>query len=359
MNRKICDDSREANERCIDQSDAPARPADRVVRGEPAGVQLQRLPLATRTSAFVARGGARLDADAVMRRLAACQHGVVSRSQLLQAGVAPHVIDHRLAKGRLDPVHRAVYRVGPIPLRYEAEMAAVLACGESAAVSHASAAALEHVLPEQPAGADVELSAPRGCRPPGPGVRVHRVTCLPADEVTLVEGIPVTVPARTLLDLAGRIGSRELEQALAQAERLGLVTRPELARLARRHPHRRGIPAIRALLAAGSDPSFTRSEAEACFLALVRRAQLRAPATNVTLRGYEVDFLWRAERLVVEIDGFAFHSSSAAFERDRLRDAVLAAAGFRVLRVTWRQLSREPDAVLARLAQALVQGVGC
>ena len=114
--------------------------------------------------------------------------------------------------------------------------------------------------------------------------------------------------------------------------------------------------AIRALLAAGAEPAFTRSEAETRFLMLVRKAQLPAPATNVALRGYEVDFLWRAEGLVVEIDGFAFHSSSAAFECDRRRDAVLAAAGLRVLRITWRQISQEPEALLVRLAQALVQG---
>lgn len=294
------------------------------------------------------------DPDAVIRSLAARQHGVVARAQLLETGVPAHVIDHRLAKGRIDAVHRGVYRVGPAPLPHERELAALLACGASAVLSHRSAAVLWKLLPGAPC-APVDVTVPRGHRPSSQGLRVHRVSCLPAGEITLVEDIPVTVPARTLLDLAGQSDPRELEQAMAQSERAGLATRADLARLAASHPHRRGIMAVRALLAAGAEPAFIRSEAETRFLALVRKAQLPAPATNVALRGYEVDFLWRAEALVVEIDGFAFHSSSAAFERDRRRDAVLAAAGFRVLRITWRQISREAEALLVRLAQALVQ----
>jgi very-short-patch-repair endonuclease len=296
------------------------------------------------------------DPDAVMRSLAARQHGVVARAQLLEAGVPAHVIDHRLAKGRIDAVHRGVYRVGPAPLPHERELAVLLACGASAVLSHRSAALLWKLVPGSPCDTPVDVSVPRGHRAPSEGMRVHRTSCLPADEITLVEGIPVTVPARTLLDLAGQGDLRDLEQAVAQVERAGLATRADLLQLATRHPHRRGMVAIRALLAAGAEPAFTRSEAETRFLMLVRKAQLPAPATNVALRGYEVDFLWRAEGLVVEIDGFAFHSSSAAFECDRRRDAVLAAAGLRVLRITWRQISQEPEALLVRLAQALVQG---
>ena len=299
------------------------------------------------------RGGP--DPDGIMRSLAARQHGVVARAQLLEAGVAAHIIDHRLARGCIDAVHRGVYRVGPAALPHERELAAVLACGGSAVLSHRSAALLCGLLPDSLGGGPVDVTSPGGHRTALQGVRVHRVSCLPADEVTLVEAIPVTVPARTLLDLAGQSGVRELEQAVAQAERAGLAARAELARLATRHPHRPGMRAIRRLLAAGAEPAFTRSEAENRFLALIRKAQLPAPATNAALRGYEVDFLWRAEGLVVEIDGFAFHASSAAFERDRRRDAVLAAAGLRVMRITWRQVSAEPEALLVRLAQALVQ----
>ncbi len=290
-----------------------------------------------------------------MRSLAARQHGLVARVQLLAAGVPAHVIDRRLARGRIDAVHRGVYRVSPAPLPYERQMAALLTCGASAVVSHRSAALLWKLLPGSPGDAPVDVTVPRRHPASLRGLLVHRVSCLPADEVTLVEGIRATVPARTLLDLARNGDPRELEQAVAQADRTGLTTRADLARLATRHPHRRGVMAIRALLAAGAEPAFTRSEAETCFLALVRKAQLPAPAVNVALRGYEVDFFWRAEGLVVEIDGFAFHSSPAAFERDRRRDAVLAAAGFRVLRITWRQIAREPQALLVRLAQALVQ----
>jgi very-short-patch-repair endonuclease len=293
-----------------------------------------------------------------MRSLAARQHGVVARAQLLEAGVPAHAIDHRLARRRIDLVHRGVYRVGPAALPHERELAAVLAYGSSAVLSHRSAALLHGLVAASSCDATVDVIVAGGHRTPLPGLRVHEVSCLPADEVTIVDGIPVTVPARTLLDLAGQGDLRALEQAMAQAERAGLAPRADLARLATRHQHRRGMAAIRRLLAAGTEPAFTRSEAEIRFLALVRKAQLPTPATNAALCGYEVDFLWRAEGLVVEIDGFAFHASSAAFERDRRRDGVLAASGFRVLRVTWRQISGEPEALLVRLAQALVQRRG-
>jgi very-short-patch-repair endonuclease len=145
-----------------------------------------------------------------------------------------------------------------------------------------------------------------------------------------------------------------LEQVIARADRKKLLNREQLDILLARHSRRRGNARLRALLSSPAGPAFTRSEAEERFLTLVRNAGLRAPEMNVTVRGFEVDALWERERLIVEIDGFAFHSSPTAFERDRRRDGILAAAGFRVLRVTWRQLTRETDSLLVCLAQALV-----
>ncbi len=197
----------------------------------------------------------------------------------------------------------------------------------------------------------IEISAALK-RAPGPDICVHRITAISADETTRHENLPVTTPARTLLDLAQVLDTRELERALSVAERQGLLDRDAMMLLLARHPRRRGTPALRALLGDAHAPALTRSEAEARFLALLRKARLRLPETNVILNGYEVDCLWRSERLIAEIDGFAFHSSKDAFERDRRRDAVLTGAGFRVIRLTWRQLTHDSHALLVAVAQA-------
>jgi very-short-patch-repair endonuclease len=149
------------------------------------------------------------------------------------------------------------------------------------------------------------------------------------------------------------VSEQELEQAVAQAERQNLPI-DELSELMRRRPKRRGIALLRALLAGGPVPTL-RSEAERQLLALIRRGRLAKPEVNAMLAGFEVDFLWRAERLVVEVDGFAFHSTRAHFERDHSRDAELIARGYTIMRVTWKQISKDSGATLVRLAQALVQ----
>jgi very-short-patch-repair endonuclease len=171
-------------------------------------------------------------------------------------------------------------------------------------------------------------------------------------DTTTYKQIPITTPARTLLDLAPTLEPRQLEQALAEALRRRL-TRPQALRsLLARHSGRPGVPALRRLLESDA-PAFTRSELEERFLTLVREAGLPAPEVNAKLGPYEVDFLWRDERLVVEVDGWDFHSDRKAFEEDRRRDAELTARGYRVSRVTWRQIADEPIAVIARVAAAL------
>ena len=167
-------------------------------------------------------------------------------------------------------------------------------------------------------------------------------------------GLELTAPARTLTDLAATHDARQLERAYEQARVLGLVRSREMRAALDRLAGRRGARTLRIVLDADEGPALTRSEAERRMLELVRAARLPAPEANVRLRGYEVDLLWRSQRLVVEIDGFAFHGSREAFERDRRRDADLQAHGMRVLRVTWRQLQAEPASLIARLAQALV-----
>lgn len=295
----------------------------------------------------------RIDPDSLIRSLAAEQHGLVTRGQLVAAGVPPHCIEYRLKADRLERVRRGVYRAGLLSGTHERTMAAVLACGKTAVASHRTAAALWRLLPEPPEGAPVDITIRSGFRKGGPSLRVHRASTLGVGETTLREGVPVTTPARTLLDLGGSPDRKWVEQALAVALREGLVRRGTMAELLDRHPGRPGSPALRALLDRNSDPALTRSEAEARLLVLVRKGRLREPETNVLVCGYEVDFLWRRERLVVEVDGFAFHSSQRAFERDRRRDGRLLTAGYRIMRVTWRQLTEEPEALLVRLARII------
>jgi very-short-patch-repair endonuclease len=163
----------------------------------------------------------------------------------------------------------------------------------------------------------------------------------------------VTTPARTILDLASVVPPRELERAFAEAEARRLTRRSQLAALLARVGARPGVPVLRSLLETDIGPARTRSEAEERLLALIRASERPQPEVNVRVGSHEVDFLWRDQRLVVEVDGFRFHSSRTAFERDRLRDAELAAMGFRVVRVTWRQLVDGPQGVSTRIATAL------
>lgn len=294
-------------------------------------------------------------ADSIIRAVAADQHGVVARRQLLKAGVTRHVIENRVATGWLQPLHRGVYKVGPLTVPLEREMAAVLACGEMARLSHASAAVCHGLVPKPKPDEKVAISVSVGYGPRirGPGILVHRVGRMEPDEITTIEGIPITTAARTILDLAAIVDPRALEQAVSRALRSGLAAEDAMARLLDRYPRRAGTPALRAILTRGESPAFVRSEAEARLLALVRSARLPIPRVNDVVRGVEVDFFWPSYRLIVEVDGFAYHGSRAAFERDRRRDMALADVGLRVMRVTWRQLTEESEALLVSLARAL------
>lgn len=276
--------------------------------------------------------------------VAARQRGVVTVGQLRQAGIGRNGAAHRVRHGRLVPIHRGVYRVGPVAAPLSREVAALLACGPTAALSHHTAAAVWGLRPPHPGDVHVTVTGQRATN--RPGLRVHRTHSLDA---AVHDGLRLTAPARTLLDLAPLLPRPALERAAEQAVVLRLTTHDELARECR--PGRRGTARLRAALP--TEPSLTRSEAERRLLALVRAARLPRPRTNVRVAGHEVDLLWREQKLVVEVDGFAYHGSRQAFERDRRRDADLTAAGFRVVRFTWRQIAHEPEAVLARLAVLL------
>jgi very-short-patch-repair endonuclease len=288
----------------------------------------------------------------VIDGLGATQLGLVTRAQLLDAGITRETIAARVRARRLRLVHRGVYQVGPVALPRSRELAAVLACGPGSVLSYVTAGAL-WTLVEDPGDSEPIHVIPAGDRGRRPGIRAHRSAPLLPDEVAYVDSLPVTNPVRTLIDLASILPLRNVEQAFARGERDELIRRDDLLAGLRRHRTRIGTRVLRALLDRDAAPALTRSQAEERFLELVRKAQLAAPASNATIGNFEVDFYWRKERLVVEVDGYAFHASKRRFEGDRRRDAILTARGLRIMRVTWHQIIDEPEAVLVRLAQAL------
>jgi very-short-patch-repair endonuclease len=294
--------------------------------------------------------------DETIDRLAADQHGVVGRAQLLAAGLTRRMVEVRVRSKRLRLVHRGVYQVGPTLAPRRREMAAVLACGPGSFVSYRSAAWLWEIVARPGAVAGVEpvdvtvIGRDAGRRR---GIRAHRVGRLTEEEATVIERIPVTSPARTVLDLARILDGRELERAVARAERRALFSRDELASLIERHGGRPGMKGLARLVRDLGGPALTRSEAEIRFLDLVRSCGIAVPEANVMVLGYEIDFFWRSAGLAVEVDGFAFHSSRRQIEADRRRDTRLAAAGIQVIRVTWRQIVDVPIRTMVELAQAL------
>jgi very-short-patch-repair endonuclease len=287
--------------------------------------------------------------DRVAQVVAGTQHGVITYAQLLAAGLRPDVIRHRVDNGWLRRVHRGIYLVGAVDLPLARPMAAVLCMGKGALLSHLPAAVLWAVRPPPARSMHVTVFA-RDARGPA-DVHVHRTRALHPRDARSRHGIPVTSPARTLLDLATQVPQKELDRAVNQARVTKLVSDTSLNEQFSRYPHHRGKAALRRALL--HEPAFTRSKGERLLLALVRKARLPNPVTNTELHGYEVDHLWREQRLIVEVDGWDGHSTRAAFEADRRRDADLQARGYRVIRVTWLQLTEEPEAVIATLSAAL------
>jgi very-short-patch-repair endonuclease len=291
-------------------------------------------------------------ADTAVSWIASQQLGLITVEQLRLAGLGRGAVRRRVPAGRLHRVHRGVYLVGhPAPHPDVPLLAALLACVERVYISHVSALALWELV--RAPITEVEVTAVGWNCKSRPGIRVHRVGALHPLDRRARSGIPVTAPARSLLDFAATASDEETRRAIAEARVRRLLRPGELAAAADRAPRRAGTAHIRALLKHEGEPVLTRSDAERRMLALVRDAQLPPPRANTRLLGFEVDFLWAEQALVVEVDGYAFHSSARSFERDRRRDAILEAAGYRVMRVTWKQLIEEPIAVAVRIAQAL------
>jgi very-short-patch-repair endonuclease len=273
----------------------------------------------------------------IAARLAADQHGVVSRAQLLQAGLTPEAIKRRVRAGRLHPIHRGVYAVGHRVLTREGRwMAAVLACGPGAALSHATAAAAWDLRRNDGL---IHVTV-RGSRKAPKGVRLHRSPALTPRDVTTLRGVPVTTPARTIVDLARTLTADDLEPIVDAADQRGLVDFQDLE-----HANPVSLKAVLRRY----DPAPTRSELERRFLRLCKKHRIARPETNVLIGGYLVDFVWRDRRLIVEVDGYGYHRAPNRFERDRERDVALGIKGWRTLRFTWRQVKNREGWVAAAI----------
>ena len=300
-----------------------------------------------------------LPRDAAIAAFAHARHGVVTTAELGRFGLGPAAVARRAKEGRLFRVHRSVYSLGRPDLTPEGRrMAAVLACGPQAVLSHRSAAAQHGLLSDWRELPDVTIPGPR--RRPRPGIRVHSSLTLAAPDVTTVDGIPCTSVARTLVDLGDREPDRLVERAVDQAEVLGLFDLTAVDDALQRAGPKRGPGVLRRVLVECGEPAITDRELEERFLLLVRHAGLTAPEVNAWLvtdaASYKADFLWRTEQLVIETDSRTFHTSRGAFEHDRLRDQRLTLAGFTVVRFTWRQVTRDPGAVVATLKALLDPG---
>jgi very-short-patch-repair endonuclease len=280
--------------------------------------------------------------------LAARQHGVVTRRQLLEIGLSTDAIRHRLATGRLHRVRPGAYAVGRPRLTLHGQwMAAVLSCGDKAALSHQTAAALWEIGPAE--GCGLHVSVPAATRPRQRGVTVHRRTAM---DVVRRHGIPVTSPPITLIDSAAMRTREVVEAAINAADRLDLVDPEELRAALGALPRRPGIGALRRALDRHTF-TLTDSQLERRFLPIARRAGLPAPATQCVVNGYRVDFYWPALGLVVETDGLRYHRTPAQQANDRRRDQAHTAAGLTTLRFTHAQVRYEPQHVRATLAAVL------
>ena len=287
--------------------------------------------------------------DRAIAELARRQHGVVARRQLVWLGYSRHEIDRRIASGMFHHVHLGVYAVGHRRLTREGRwFAAVLAAGDEAVLSHESAAALWQLRDKE---RDIEVTTPTQRRKRR-GVRMHQSVLAPSD-ITTRHGIPVTTPIRTLRDLAQTLKPDALQQAIRQAEYHRLASTTSLAKAVHARPKLR-----EALEKADLGKGPTREGVEQRFRRFIRDHDLPKPtkfnaSREVGGRRVEVDVLWRNQRLIVELDGRAAHTTTDAFHEDRARDQELAAAGFRVIRITSWQLSHEPDRIAAVIRRLL------
>lgn len=286
--------------------------------------------------------------DQALARVAARQHGYVTRQQLLELGMGAGAIQHRVGAGRLVRAHFGVYAVGHLPTAPIARAGgAVLACGPGAALSHGSAGALWGLVKHWELPFEVTARSDRRRR----GIDVHRSTGLRRQDVTVQLGIRVTSPARTVLDLAPRLSDKALIRAVNDLRVAGFLHLSALSELLDRCPRHPGMKRLRSFIEQPIGPTRSRFEDE--FVAFAERFGLPRPDINVFVGRHLVDALFAEQRVIVELDGYEFHRGRDSFERDRDRDADTLAAGLQTVRVTWKRLRYAPRKEATRLAAIL------
>jgi very-short-patch-repair endonuclease len=291
-----------------------------------------------------------------LARIAARQHGRVTLRQLEAIGIRGTSVKRRVASGRLVRVYRGVYAVGHVQRTREGRwIAAVMACGTGAFLSHLDAAAFWGIY--QSNGATIHVTTTAQSARRVPGIKVHRARQLAPADVTTKASIPVTTVARTLVDLTDLLPSDRILRAMREAEYLRLLDPDTLIAAVQRANGRKNLTELTKAIGRHRPGQTVRGELEHRFLELVHEAGLPGPETNVKVearrRPYEVDCLWRVEGVAVELDGRAAHERAAAFEEDRARDAALTVLGLRPLRFTWLRVTEEPEHLLAELKATL------
>jgi very-short-patch-repair endonuclease len=289
--------------------------------------------------------------DTRLAERAAAQHGVVSTDDLRELGYSKHTIHDRVTHGRLHRIHRAVYAVGHTTISLRGRwLAAVLACGTDAVLSHRDAATLHDLRPVSSGRIDVTATSRHAID----GIRCHYARVLHPEDRDVVDSIPVTSVSRAFLDVAETSNARQLRSTLEQAQRQNKFDLRLIRAVIARSPGRRGLKPLAEVLAQLTDePPWTQSRLEEWFLELIRRAGLPLPRINVFIAGELVDFAWTAHKLIVEVDGWTSHKSKRSFEDDRRRDAKLILAGWRVVRFTYDRVRYEPEAVARDLTKLL------
>jgi very-short-patch-repair endonuclease len=296
--------------------------------------------------------------DRLIAHLAARQHGVVARWQLIAAGITAAEIKSRKASGRLEEIDHGVYLVGAVAPALAHEQAALLAYRNEAVLSHHTATALWRLTwrpgdsPPSPASTQVWLTLPPGRGEAKPRFKLHRAN-LDRRDIRGRHRLALTSPPRTILDMSLLLDEMDLEQLVAEAHYRRLAGEAELRDQLRRNPGKRGAARLRRVLGLAGGPQRTRSHAERWMLTLLRQQKLTGFEMNAEIAGYEVDALWRDLNFAIEIDGWDAHSGRAAFERDRLKRATLTAYGLSVMPVTGRQIREDPVGVARRVRDGL------